>query len=94
MQRGVVKLTRNEANALNTFLEGKIFGEVPLTHKLTALFEALSIANNEDEFSIELSVDELELLMDAVILPTDDDPEYMPELRRKLSQSYLVMRAD
>lgn len=85
MQRGVLTVTRAElADMLTKFDVRKYLG-TPLANKLVA-----GIQSNMDPINLELSKEEIEMIMDDIAAPMPEDSANMGTLRNKIND--LLMR--
>lgn len=78
MKRGVVNFTQSEGkeilerlgDSLGNFLKEKI----------------LTVTQNENGGNLELSQEDLELIMDEFVIPTEKDTEITSEIRQKVQK--------
>lgn len=79
MQRGILQLTKEEVIALNNAFHWDINGSTILASKLQ-----YAIENLQDTHSIEVSEDDLELLLDD-IMPVDDTNPVLKNVMEKVA---------
>jgi len=79
MQRGILQLTKEEVIALNNAFHWDINGSTILASKLQYAME-----NLQDTHSIEVSEDDLELLLDD-IMPVDDTNPVLKNAMEKVA---------
>ena len=79
MQRGILQLTKDEVIALNNAFHWDINGSTILASKLQYAME-----NLQDTHSIEVSEDDLELLLDD-IMPVDDTNPVLKNAMEKVA---------
>jgi hypothetical protein len=83
MQRGLITFTQTQ---LQTLLH-LVLTNTLLTQKLTILPE-----NNNSKI-VELSADEVELLLDSLPMPNSTEEETLTELRKTLSTFLIKLRS-
>ena len=79
MQRGILQLTKEEVIVLNNAFHWDINGHTILASKLQYAME-----NLQDTHSIEVSEDDLELLLDD-IMPVDETNPILKNVMEKVS---------
>lgn len=89
MQRGILELTREELFEVFKYFDLEGQKGKPLETKL-------SVANSSEEPSvtIELSEDEVELILDSVAIPTGEDNDHTASLRTKAQGLLSQFRAN
>ncbi len=87
MQRGILQLTKEEVIALNNAFHWDINGSTILASKLQYAME-----NLQDTHSIEVSEDDLELLLDD-IMPVDDTNPVLKNAMTKVSDRLRQFRS-
>lgn len=79
MQRGVITLNVEEVNEIFTYFDVSKYEGYPLEAKLTS-----AKGSTNPDIMIELSQEELELILDSVIIPDSEDSESKKSLRKKI----------
>lgn len=87
MQRGVLKFDSNELDFFTEILE---HGSV--TAVLGNKLQSLSQNNSVGQLEIELSEEEVDMLLDYLGIPSKDEQEGKRRLREKLAQLLRTMR--
>ncbi|HVX93022.1 MAG TPA: hypothetical protein VHA74_02810 [Candidatus Dojkabacteria bacterium] len=89
MQRGVLTVTRAElADMLQKFDVRKYVG-TPIANKLVA-----GIQSNIDPINLEVSKEEIEMIMDDIGAPMPDDSANMSALRGKINQLLMKFQTE
>lgn len=87
MKRGVISINIHEAKEmLDKFPDGRLTGS-PLEAKLTSV---VNIGANESP--VELSEEELEIMLDEIAIPDPSDSQSMINLRKKLQKQLIRFR--
>ena len=86
MQRGILQLTKDEVIALNNAFHWDING-----HTILASMLQYAMENLQDTHSIEVSEDDLELLLDD-IMPVDETNPILKNVMEKVSNLLRQLR--
>jgi len=88
MRRGVITLTKREIQEALRLVEA--------SRESTALFQKLNVVRlkDEDEIKLQTSEEELEILLDSVGIPTEEEPEERKSLRLKVKRYLLAFRRE
>jgi hypothetical protein len=89
MKRGVLEITREEFNALIKRFDVRKFVGTTVANKVVAAMSGDPLVN----VRLELSEEELEVLMDEVALPDSSDSAETISLRQKLTDMITRFRS-
>lgn len=79
MKRGIIELTKEEVLNIVDQLPLDVYAGKPLANKLHA-----SISSGIDVQTLEVSEDELELILDEIAIPSPDESAHLKSARKKM----------
>jgi len=88
MKRGILNLNKQQADALYTILLGN---QENISQSLLNKF--LVEPNDDENFIVELSEEDVDIILDIMPIPSKDDVEILISTRSKISQFLLKLRS-
>lgn len=86
MKRGVIQVTKEEIQEFTKLVDIKKYSSTPLEEKLK------SVLTNSEGHSLELSEEEIELMLDEIVIPVDGEPKEITSLRGKFGEKLMEFR--
>jgi hypothetical protein len=88
MKRGIIELRKDEVKEVLRVMPEEVFTETPLENKLNSAVET-----TDEHVKLEISADELEVILDEIAVPlSDNEPQPLKSVRKKIQMKLTEFR--